>query len=145
MNEQILNIFTDGGARGNPGQAATGFVIFDHQDKEIIRQGQCIGIATNNVAEYQAVIAALEFLNKTDCFIGKKIIVHFFLDSLLVVNQLIGKFKIKNENLAILANKIHGLEKDINGTFSYQFVPREKNKIADLMVNQALDNKRSDY
>jgi len=138
MNEEFLKIFTDGGARGNPGKAAVGFVVFDKEGEEVKRGKEFIGQATNNIAEYQAVIEAMKFLKTRES--EKKIKVDFFLDSLLVVNQLKGLYRIKNKNLAVLVREIHSLEKDLDGVFNYHFVPREKNKIADQLVNQALDN-----
>ena len=137
MNEEVFKIFTDGGARGNPGKAAIGFVVFDQEGKEVKRGKKFIGEATNNIAEYRAVIEALKFLKGE---FTQKIKGEFFLDSLLVVNQLRGLYRIKNGNLAALAIEIRSLEKDIGGLFNYHFVPREKNKIADGLVNQALDN-----
>ena len=64
MSKKLFKIFTDGGARGNPGLAATGFVVFDSKGQEIARQKKCLGVATNNVAEYQAVIEALQFIKE---------------------------------------------------------------------------------
>jgi len=138
MTEEFFKIFTDGGARGNPGRAAIGFVVFNKEGEEIKRGKKFIGQATNNVAEYQAVVEAMKFL-KTEKS-KKKIRVNFFLDSLLVVNQLKGLYRIKNGNLAVLAMEIRSLEKILGGIFNYHFIPREKNKIADQLVNQVLDS-----
>jgi len=146
--ENILTIYTDGGARGNPGPAAIGVVI-EKNGKRIHQFGKTIGDTTNNVAEYTAVIEALQFLNKTgDKKQGTKI--HFFLDSLLVVNQLNGNYKIKNSKLRELSFKVRMLEQNLSAskqttekglgtTITYSYIPREKNKLADLQVNQALD------
>ena len=138
MTEEFFKIFTDGGARGNPGKAAIGFVVFDKEGKEIKRGKKFIGEATNNIAEYQAVIEAMKFLKTRES--RKKLKVDFFLDSLLVVNQLRGLYRIKNGNLAVRVMEIHSLEKETGGIFNYHFIPREQNKIADQLVNQALDN-----
>jgi ribonuclease HI len=140
--EDNLIIFTDGGARGNPGPAAVGVVVKDSQEREIIGFGQTIGYATNNVAEYQAVVSALIWLTDNQkILVGIKTI-DFFLDSTLVVNQLNGKFKIKDHKLKNLIIKIKDLEKKITATFFYHFVPRTKNYQADALVNEAL-NKQS--
>lgn len=131
-------IFCDGGARGNPGPAAAGFVISDPTGKVLVKLGKSLGETTNNVAEYQAVIEALSWLVQKEI---KKQRLKFFLDSMLVVNQLNGLFKIKNANLRNLAVKVRQLENTIGGQISYHFVPREENKIADGLVNQTLDQK----
>lgn len=139
-----LKIFTDGGARGNPGSAAVGVVIKNEQDQIIDKFGKTIGISTNNVAEYTGVIEALKFLLITN---NKKLItntegIEFFLDSELVVSQLNGIFKVKNSNLKQLLIKVRELEGEIGGNVSYSSIPREKNRLADSLVNQALDNDR---
>ena len=144
-----ISIFCDGGARGNPGPAAVGFVVFQN-NKIVHKFSKRIGETTNNVAEYQAVIAALEWLKNQSPVTshprprlrlteGGQSPVAFFLDSQLVVNQLNGNFKIKNSNLQKLIVRAKNLERKINGKISYSYVSREKNKIADALVNQALN------
>jgi len=128
-----LNVFTDGGARGNPGPAAIGVVIKDEQGKVIHRFGRTIGKATNNVAEYQAVIAALEWI-KTQKRPDK---VNFYLDSTLIVHQIKGEWKIKEIHLKELVGRVHQLENNL--TLTYTAIPREQNAWADALVNQALD------
>jgi len=137
--ENNLIIFTDGGARGNPGPAAVGVVIKDSQDGKIIGFGQTIGEATNNVAEYQAVVSALIWLEENPKILVEIKTVDFFLDSTLVVNQLNGKFKIKDHKLKNLIIKVKDLEKKFPVTFFYHFIPRTKNYQADALVNEALD------
>ncbi|MDP2860941.1 MAG: ribonuclease HI family protein [bacterium] len=149
--EKSLFIFTDGGARGNPGPAAIGVVIKDQDHKVIGQISQTIGHATNNVAEYKAVIAGLRWIierhkgTKAQRCRGAEgtevwsCRVNFFLDSTLVVNQLSGKFKIKNADLKKLALEAKALEKSFGGPVSYTAIPREKNREADFLVNQALD------
>lgn len=141
----ILNIYTDGGARGNPGPAAIGVVIKSEDEKEITAFGKRIGETTNNVAEYTAVIEGLQSV-KSQLSVPaeagsvdsiEKII--FFLDSSLVVNQLNGLFKVKDGNLRNLLVKIRELESEVGGNISYKQIPREKNWQADRLVNQALD------
>lgn len=143
-----LYVFTDGGARRNPGPAAIGVVIKDSRGKTLAKFGKFIGRATNNVAEYQAVIEALEWAisNSSLREISSKCKyqisnINFFLDSKLVVNQLNGLFKIKNLNLRNLIIKIRRLEEKIDGKISYYFISRKKNKEADLLVNQVLKRK----
>lgn len=138
-----INVFCDGGARGNPGPAAVGFVVQNGTDGQtLFKQGKTIGFSTNNVAEYRAVTAALEWLKETPLQHSvKEVKIDFFLDSQLVVNQLNGFFKIKNAALRELFFEVRKLEQEVGGVISYHFVPREQNFIADSLVNEALDKK----
>lgn len=130
----IYKIFSDGGARGNPGPAAIGVVIF--QDGKVIETiSQCIGETTNNQAEYQAVIAGLEKAKEL-----KFEDIECFLDSELVVKQLRREYKVKNKDLAPLFVKTYNLSLQFK-KISFNHVPREENKAADKLVNQALDSK----
>jgi ribonuclease HI len=129
-------IHTDGGARGNPGPAAIGVVI-ERNDSIIKEFGKTIGNTTNNVAEYTAVIEALTYM-KTLSIHGTYSI-QFFLDSLLVVNQLNGLFKIKDSKLRALAFTVKKLEQEVGGIIIYSSVRREQNSRADFFVNAALD------
>ncbi len=132
-------IYGDGGARGNPGPAAYGFVIYGLSKNKIYEEGKTIGIATNNTAEYYAVIAALRYLASNSN--NKVLSVNFLLDSKLVVEQLSGRWKIKNENLRSLHYTVRAIEKSIGAEISYQHIPRETNSEADMLVNLALDGK----
>ena len=150
-----LIIFTDGGARGNPGPAAVGVVI-KSEEKIITQFGKKIGETTNNVAEYTAVVEALRWirdnkiLRNEDIKGGKtknpsisqfpNFLISFYLDSKLVVNQLKGLFKIKDAKMQELAFQVHKLENEINLEIRWNLIPREQNKLADAMVNQALDS-----
>ncbi len=131
-------IFCDGGARGNPGPAAAGVVIKDETGKEIAQFGKKIGKATNNVAEYSAVIFALEWVRE-NITNTENLQIDFYLDSRLVVNQLNGLFKVKNANLRELIIRIRELEARLSTL--YNLIPREENYLADRMVNMALDNR----
>lgn len=130
-----LVIHTDGGARGNPGPAAVGVVI-EENGKMIVAFGKKIGETTNNVAEYSAVIEALQKVKS----IGQNDVINFFLDSTLVVNQLNGLFKIKQPHLRELLVKVRELEGKVGGVIRYSAVPREQNTRADALVNVALDS-----
>lgn len=130
----MTDVFCDGGSRGNPGHAAYGFVIY--QDGHILKEGKgYIGIATNNVAEYTAIIKALSWL-KNSC---KGAALRFSLDSQLVVSQLSGIYKVKNSNIRNLVFQIRSLENNFHSV-SYHFIPREQNAAADSLVNRALDD-----
>lgn len=136
MNKIIVN--TDGGARGNPGPAAIGVVISDGT-KIIKEYGKTIGTATNNIAEYQAVVSALETLAK-DLKDPKQTDILIRADSELIVKQLKGEYKVKEPNLAKEFLKVHNLKHSFKSV-SYLHVFREQNKEADRLVNEALDNK----
>ena len=133
-------VFTDGGARGNPGPAAVGAVIKDEDDGRTIKSyGESIGQGTNNEAEYRAVILVLQ---KMKLLLGKKklkeISVDVNMDSELVVKQLNGEYKIEEERLFPLFIKVWNLKIDFE-EIKFHHIPREKNKEADRLVNEALD------
>lgn len=136
INEKSLKVFTDGGARGNPGPAAVGVYILGESGNEILKLGKRIGVTTNNVAEYTAVITALEWLIENST-LKNLLQINFFLDSSLVVNQLNGKFKIKEYHLRNLVITIKNLEKNFYCKIIYQHVTREKNFVADSIVNSS--------
>ena len=131
-----LRIYTDGGSKGNPGPSAIGIVCFDDAKKEIFRHRDDIGVATNNKAEYQAVVTALELVrDKTDSFPSKIEKVDFYSDSQLLVNQLNGTYKIKKAHIRDFVFKIRILESELRIPIYYHHVMREKNKLADALVN----------
>lgn len=127
-------LFTDGGSRGNPGPSALGYAIVDpNTDEVVIKKSKYLGITTNNQAEYQGLREGLEACIKMNIPT-----VHVYMDSLLVVNQMKGIYKVKNRDLWPTYEAIKELIthfKDVNFTH----VPRELNKIADEMVNECLD------
>ena len=137
-------IYTDGGSRGNPGQAALGFVIQGEKGQTIKEHGERLGIKTNNEAEYMAVVAALK---KAKAFFGKektkKMSVEIRMDSELLMRQLNGIYKIEKEHLWPFFIAIWNLKLDF-ATVIFVHVPREQNKAADRMVNQALDSEGQD-
>lgn len=138
MSEEELVIYSDGGARGNPGPAAAAFII-NRNGRVIHSQGKYLGISTNNFAEYSGVLIALTWLKRNPNKIVRK--VKFFLDSELVVNQLKGEYKIKNPKLKEVMSKIKKIEKDLKNKIEYDSIPRTKNKIADHLVNKVLNQK----
>ena len=141
MKDKII-IYTDGGSRGNPGAAAVGVVIKDERGRTLKSYGEAIGEKTNNEAEYEAVIFALR---KIKALLGKekvkKIEVAVNLDSQLVASQLNGEYKIEEEKLFPLFIKIWNLKIDF-GEIKYRHIPREKNREADKLVNEALDKEQ---
>ena len=131
-----LIIYTDGASRGNPGPASYGFVIEDGKGNILHKEGQVIGITTNNVAEYTAVLEALKHVKQYAK--GKQLQIELFADSKLVAEQLSGKFKIKAKHLKPLIEQIKILALDLGGII-FSHIPRHKNIPADSMANQALD------
>lgn len=132
--KKVLIINTDGGARGNPGPAGIGLVIKDEAGQLVYSFGGYIGETTNNVAEYSALVKALEEsfnLGGTDLRIQ--------MDSELIVKQMTGVYKIKEPTLQELASKALTILNKFN-SYSFVHVRREFNKEADALVNKALDN-----
>jgi ribonuclease HI len=134
-----LIIYSDGGARGNPGPAAIGVAIYDiaNTHEPIVTISKFLGHTTNNQAEYHALLAGLEQAHK----LGAKELT-CFLDSELVVKQLTGKYKVRESGLADLVGEILRLQNKFT-RIDYRHVPREKNKLADRLVNEALDKNES--
>lgn len=137
MNEEGIIVHTDGGARGNPGPSACGFVI--EENGEIIYKGsKYLGVNTNNYAEYSAFVLAMEWLNDNkEKLSGKNL--YFFSDSELVVKQLTRLYKVKNEKLKTLNTKVQELAKTLGLKIFYKNILRDKNKDADELVNNELD------
>lgn len=133
----ILKVFTDGGSKGNPGPSSIGGVGYINE-KKVFEFNKSIGIATNNDAEYRALIEAFlniknQILKIKDTYQISKI--EFNSDSRLMVNQVKGLFKVKNGRIREYILKIRGLEQEVNLPITYQYVPREQNVEADLLVN----------
>jgi ribonuclease HI len=126
-------LFTDGGARGNPGPAAYGYVLEDEDGTVLDARGQVIGVATNNVAEYSGLVAGLT--KAVELGVGELEVVS---DSELMVRQMTGAYRVKNEGLKPLFLKASGLARRISGV-SYRAVRREHNQLADRLVNEVLD------
>jgi ribonuclease HI len=125
--------FTDGGARGNPGPAAAAYVLEDDGGTLLAAHGEAIGVATNNVAEYRALVAGLE--QARDLGVDELEVVS---DSELVVKQMRGEYKVKNASLLELSLRAARLAREI-GDVRYTAVRREHNELADRLVNEALD------
>ena len=126
-------LFTDGGARGNPGPAAYGYVIEDEAGAELAAHGEAIGVATNNVAEYSALIAGLE--KAAELGVTELEVVS---DSELMVKQMRGEYRVKNEALRGLSIEAARLARAV-GAVTYTAVRRHHNEHADRLVNEALD------
>ncbi len=140
-NYTHLTIYTDGASRGNPGLAASGIHIVDDTTSEtVVDLGVALGIATNNVAEYQAVLYAVEWLLAHRELLADDIHISFRLDSSLVVSQLSGSWKIKDPKLQQLAGEVSEHLHQLPGTHTFEYIPREANKYADRLANDTLDS-----
>jgi probable phosphoglycerate mutase len=126
-------LWTDGGARGNPGPAAFAYVLEAEDGGSLAAHGEAIGVATNNVAEYSALVAGLE--KAVELGVHELEVVS---DSELMVKQMRGEYKIKNEALRELSLRAGSLAREL-GTVRYTAVRREHNALADRLVNEALD------
>jgi len=126
--------YIDGGARGNPGPAGYG-VRIERGDGTLVHEfGQAIGVATNNVAEYRGLLAALEWAREQ----GEKAL-HVRSDSLLLVQQMLGRYKVKHPGLQPLHARARMLAHEI-GRVTFEHVRREQNPDADRLANEAMDN-----
>lgn len=133
-----LIIYTDGASRGNPGPSSYGFTISDEKGSLIYEEGKYIGITTNNVAEYTAVLEALRWIKGN---IKGQEKIELFVDSKLVAEQLSGNYKIKAKHLKPLIEEIKILALELGGVI-FSHVPRFKNTLADKLANLALDSRK---
>jgi len=126
-------LYTDGGSRGNPGPAAWAYVLEAEDGTVLEARGEAIGVATNNVAEYSALVAGLE--RAADAGVTELEVIS---DSELVVKQMRGEYRVKNKALQSLFLEASGLARGIDRV-TYTAVRREHNELADSLVNEALD------
>jgi len=135
MGEKVLNLYTDGACRGNPGEGGAGVVLVDQEGNVVGTASRFLGMCTNNVAEYSALIMGLEEAIRKGC---RKL--HIFLDSELLVNQINGTYRVKNINLKSLMKEVRGLLSFLD-EYTVEHIVRNKNKMADRLANEAIDNK----
>jgi ribonuclease HI len=128
-----VRLYTDGGARGNPGPAAYGYVLESEDGTVLAAHGERIGVATNNVAEYRGLIGGLE--KAIELALEELEVIS---DSELLVKQMTGEYRVKNEALRELSLQASRLARQV-GDVSYRAVRREHNELADRLVNEALD------
>jgi len=131
--EGILEIFTDGASRGNPGPAAVGIVFHKKNGPALCEHSEAIGKATNNVAEYRAIVTALEHCKRWN---ARR--VHVFMDSELIVRQIKGAYRVKSPDLRPLYQQVIFLTRAMKD-FRVTHIPRAKNAHADALANRALD------
>ena len=133
-------LYADGGARGNPGPAGAGAVVFDNLGKRLVEVSDYLGVATNNVAEYEAIIRGLKKLrDEYHPEHLKESSLTIRMDSKLVIEQLKGNYKVKHPNLVPRYLEVKNLIARSFPRVAYMHVPREKNKDADLLANRAMD------
>jgi len=134
-------VYTDGGSRGNPGQAALGVYIVNEKGEKLFSTGKRLGHTTNNVAEYSAILEAFFWITENKSNFSSDTQIYFYMDSLLAFSQITGVFKVKNATLRDLLFEIRKKEQELGFEVKYSHIRREKNKKADEMVNLALDYK----
>ncbi len=132
------SLYTDGASRGNPGPAGAGAVLVDKDGREIAVRFGYLGICTNNIAEYKALILGLQLSLDTDCTT-----LEIFLDSELVVRQLTGRYKVKNKALKPLFTQAQQLLQKFT-SFSIVHIPRAENRRADELANRGIDERTVD-
>ena len=136
----IINVYTDGGSRGNPGHSGYGLVIYDDNQKILYQESKYLGIKTNNEAEYSGLLGALIWLsNNQNSFDLSQI--NFFADSQLMIRQMQGIYKVKADNLKPFYKQAKDILKNISTPIVFKDVRRELNKLADELANQAMDRK----
>lgn len=136
-----FTLYADGGSRGNPGPAGAGAVVFDSGGKRVVEVADYLGVATNNIAEYEAVLRGLKKLTEEyPADILKSAPLTIRMDSKLVIEQLKGAYKVKHPNLVPRYFEVKNILARSFGTVAFEHVYRENNKDADALANQAMDN-----
>jgi len=133
MASPVVNLYTDGACRGNPGQGGAGAVLVDERGEIVAALRHSLGHCTNNIAEYRALILGLEEALKK-----RYSQLNIFLDSELLVNQIKGSYKVKNENLKILMSEVRKLLSYFD-SYKIEHIDRSLNHMADKLANEAID------
>lgn len=137
-----IKVFTDGAAKGNPGPAGIGIVIYDENDFILRTYKEFLGETTNNQAEYHALLKSIDLIKKLNSNIQVSFdFIEFYSDSELLVNQVNFDYQTKDSSLAVLNSKFHVLAKKLDKQYTIQHIERAKNKNADMLANLAIDNK----
>jgi ribonuclease HI len=131
-----VRAYTDGASRGNPGEAGIGVLALDEEGTTVLSLHGYIGVSTNNVAEYTALLALLERVKDKP---WKRLVIHS--DSELMVRQLNGKYRVRDAGLKVLYEKATRLLKALPFDYAVRHVPREQNRDADLLANRGIDEK----
>lgn len=135
-----INVYTDGGSRGNPGHSGCGVVIYDSSQKILFKESKYLGIKTNNEAEYLGLINALNWIieNKKSFDISQ---INFYADSQLMIRQMQKKYKVKAPNLIPIFNQVQDLVNSLFLPVVFKDIRRDFNKLADQLANEAMDRK----
>ncbi len=133
IHPPTYSLYTDGASRGNPGESGAGIVLKDSEGKTVKKIRKYLGVGTNNQAEYNALLLGLNLAKKTG---AKKLNVH--LDSELVVRQIKGEYRVKNSELKLLHQNVLKMFQEFD-KINILHIPREMNREADLLANQAID------
>lgn len=134
--EKEIRVFTDGASRGNPGKSGIGIVIKDASAKILTTYKEFIGEESNNSAEYKALIKSIDIIKSLNQNFS---LIQFFSDSELIVRQITGKYKIKNQNLIKLSLDFWNSINELNKKFKITHITRDKNILADKLANEAID------
>jgi ribonuclease HI len=134
-----LTAFTDGASRGNPGDAAIGIIIKGEDGSTVATKKRYLGTATNNVAEYTALLECIELVRSSETFRCTELVVQT--DSELMARQLNGQYKVKDAGLKVLFDKVKAVLASSTFVFSIRHIPRSLNKEADALANEAIDTK----
>lgn len=135
-----FTLYADGGARGNPGPAGAGAVVFDSLGKRVVEVSDYLGVATNNIAEYEAILRGLkQLIEEYPADVLKDAELAIRMDSKLVIEQLKGAYKVKHPNLVPRYLEVKNLIARHFGKVSFEHVYREKNVDADALANRAMD------
>jgi ribonuclease HI len=134
--EKEIRVFTDGASRGNPGKSGIGIVIKDASTKILTTYKEFIGEESNNSAEYKALIKSIDIIKSLEQNFS---LIQFFSDSELIVRQITGKYKIKNQNLIKLSLDFWNSINELNKKFKITHITRDKNILADKLANEAID------
>ncbi len=134
----LFTLYADGGSRGNPGPAGAGALVRDEEGTQVVTVSEFLGTTTNNVAEYTAVLRALEELRTLLEEAASTATVDVRMDSQLVVKQMNGEYKIKHPNIIPLAGKVKEVARAFR-TVTFSHVYRDQNKEADALANAAMD------
>lgn len=140
----IIKVYTDGASRGNPGKAAIGVILYDENNFILKSYNEYLGEATNNQAEYKALLKSTELIKKL-IDSGEKDFdkIEFYADSELMVKQINFDYQVKEPHLAVLNNLFHVRMKKLGKKYTISHIDRELNKAADRLANQALDNNKT--
>ncbi len=136
-----IKIYTDGASRGNPGLSGIGIIIYNENNFILSTYKEYIGTATNNQAEYRAVIKSIELIKKLKKNGIEFDKVEFYSDSELMVNQINFDYETKDAELALLNNKFHVKVRKLGINYSIHHIERSKNKNADKLANMAIDSR----